>query len=62
MKLFTVINGLEFNKFTKGQIFFKLTNKNENHNTFQFKDGINVDTNKINSLAISIFNSSKLWI
>ncbi len=29
--------------------FYKLTTNNGNHNGYQFKDGLNVDTNPINT-------------
>ena len=36
--------GSEFNNLHKNKIFYKLTNESENHNGFQFVDGINIDT------------------
>lgn len=37
------ISGSEFNNIFHGIKFIKLTNRNENHNGFQFKDGLNND-------------------
>lgn len=42
-----VINGKEFNKKYKDVEFYRLTNKNENHNGFQYKTGLNIDVNQI---------------
>src|SRR5579872_6169715 len=39
-KIFT---GSQFNKIFKGVKFVKLTNANEIHNSYQFKDGLNID-------------------
>jgi len=38
-----VLSGKEFNELYKDNTFYKLTNDEENHNGFQFKDGMNVD-------------------
>ena len=38
-----LLTGKEFNKKYAGVQFVKLTNKKENHNGYQFKDGLNVD-------------------
>jgi len=39
------LTGLQFNKLVAGKLkFIKFTNQNENHNGFQFKTGLNVDT------------------
>lgn len=39
-----VLNGTEFNHIFNDIVFVKLTNEAENHNEFQFKDGLNIDT------------------
>ena len=39
-----LLSGIEFNEKYKNINFYKLTNKSEIHNNFQFKDGINKDT------------------
>jgi hypothetical protein len=39
-----VLQGKEFNELYKGKPFIKLTNKDEIHNGFKFKTGLNVDT------------------
>ena len=39
-----VLSGKEFNKIYKDKSFWKFANKEENHNRFQFKDGLNIDT------------------
>ena len=44
-----VYSGFEFNKKYPDGKFFKLTNEKENHNGFQFKTGLNVDTQTLNS-------------
>jgi hypothetical protein len=38
-------NGVDFKKLYPKKRFFKLTNKNENHNNFEYKNGINEDQN-----------------
>jgi hypothetical protein len=40
-----VLSGKQFNKLKGKYEFIKLTNEKENHNGFQFVDGINEDTN-----------------
>jgi hypothetical protein len=45
--------GKVFNRINKGKLFVKLTNREENHNGFQFKTGLNVDTVPFNSLECS---------
>lgn len=40
--------GKEFNKHFKGRVFVKLTNKEECHNGYQFKDGLNEDFRTFN--------------
>ena len=39
-----LLSGTKFNKIYKNINFYKLTNKSEIHNGFQFKNGINKDT------------------
>lgn len=39
-----VLSGIEFNKKYPSTKFVKLTNESENHNGFQFKTGLNIDT------------------
>lgn len=43
-----ILNGKDF-KNTYGNLFCKVTNKNENHYGFQYKDGVNTETLKPNS-------------
>uniref|UniRef100_A0A6C0ADA2 DUF4116 domain-containing protein n=1 Tax=viral metagenome TaxID=1070528 RepID=A0A6C0ADA2_9ZZZZ len=43
-----ILNGKDFKKIY-GNIFCKVTNKNENHYGFQYKDGLNTETLKPNS-------------
>jgi hypothetical protein len=43
-----LLSGKVFNKKFAGIRFVKLTNKKENHNGFQFKTGLNIDTIKFN--------------
>src|SRR5579872_4135573 len=38
------ISGIDFNSMFPDINFIKLTNANENHNNFQFHDGLNIDT------------------
>ena len=38
------LSGSEFNRIYKDTIFLKLTNETENHNGFQFMDGLNIDS------------------
>src|SRR5579872_6702491 len=42
------ITGKVFNHIYSDRCFVKLTNSYENHNGFQFTDGLNVDTNIFN--------------
>lgn len=37
------LSGSDFNRIYKNYKFVKLTNKEENHNNFQFQDGLNID-------------------
>src|SRR5579871_2934235 len=41
-------SGTEFNRKYAGKTFVKLTNERENHNGFQFRDGLNVDSLQFN--------------
>jgi hypothetical protein len=41
-----LLTGREFNKQYPSTVFVKLTNETEIHNGFQFKTGMNVDTEK----------------
>jgi hypothetical protein len=43
-----VISGGKFNWIYRDKQFVKLTNKEENHNGFQFQTGLNVDTSPFN--------------
>ena len=43
-----LLSGIEFNEKYKNINFYKLTNKYEIHNKFQFKDGINKDVIEFN--------------
>src|SRR5579872_2898330 len=45
------ITGYVFNNLFGDITFFKLTNINEKHNGFQFKDGLNIDTNEFNPIG-----------
>src|SRR5579872_2290830 len=40
------LSGDIFNSLFQGVNFVKLTNEDENHNNFQFQDGLNIDTNE----------------
>ena len=42
------ISGSEFKLKYPNTDFYKLTNEDENHNEFQFKDGLNIDSNTFN--------------
>ena len=44
----TILTGKEFNEKYVGQKFVKLTNKEEKHNGYEFKSGLNVDTKPFN--------------
>ena len=44
-----VLTGKEFNEKYANTRFVKLTNKEENHNGYQFKDGLNIDTIPFNT-------------
>lgn len=50
MKPHTVCSGEKFNKLYKDISFVKLTNSNECHNGFRFKDGLNIDTVDFNPI------------
>ena len=54
-----ILTGKEFNEKYAGIRFVKLTNKEENHNGYQFKDGLNIDTvpfyTKLNCCAGGIY-------
>jgi hypothetical protein len=43
---YPILSGIEFNKLYGEKTFVKLTNKTENHRGFQYKDGLNIDTNE----------------
>jgi hypothetical protein len=45
IKMSIILSGIEFNNTYPNEKFFKLTNEEENHNGFQFKTGLNIDTN-----------------
>ena len=65
-----ILSGKEFNEKYTGVRFVKLTNEEENHNDYQFKDGLNIDTvpfyTKLNCYAGGIyfckFNNFVNWI
>jgi len=40
----TTLTGIEFKQLYPNTLFYKLTNETENHNGFQFKTGLNIDT------------------
>ena len=46
------ISGTEFKKLYPNTTFYKLTNMSENHNNFQYKDGLNIDINKLDPSSI----------
>lgn len=48
MKVYAEITGEEFNRIFQGLQFVKLTNYCENHNGFEFKEGLNSDTKQFN--------------
>ena len=39
-----LLDGQSFNAQYQGKIFIKLTNQKENHNKYQFKTGLNIDS------------------
>jgi hypothetical protein len=41
-----ILSGGEFNKLHEGKLLIWLTSESENHNGFQFRTGLNVDTVK----------------
>jgi hypothetical protein len=45
-----LLTGKKFKEKYKNEIFVKLTNETENHNGFQFHTGLNIDTNKFDSV------------
>ncbi len=45
----TMISGKAFKALHPGIKFYKLTTSDENHNGYKFQDGINIDTNAINT-------------
>ena len=47
-KLFSTLSGKEFLKLYPETKFYKITNQKENHNNFQYKDGINEDILEFN--------------
>lgn len=46
--MYKTLTGKEFNTIYAGKEFYKLTNESENHNGFQFKTGLNIDTVEFN--------------
>ncbi len=48
-----MITGKEFKSKYPTTIFYKLTTETENHNGYQFQDGLNIDTNPINTIKCS---------
>ena len=48
----SVLSGREFNEKYQGRKFVKLTNESENHNGYQFRTGLNVDTVAFNPRGI----------
>ena len=64
------ISGLEFKLKYPNTDFYKLTNEDENHNRFQFKDGLNIDFNTFNptgscskgGLYFTEYDKISLWI
>ena len=44
----TVLSGKKFNRKFPRRQFIKLTNYDERHNGYQFKDGLNVNTEPFN--------------
>lgn len=48
----TEISGIEFNNIFPNTNFVKLTNDMENHNNFQFHDGLNIDTIPFNPTGV----------
>lgn len=43
MELHSVVSGTKFKEIYEGEVFIKLTNKDERHRYITFKDGLNVD-------------------
>lgn len=48
LRAYQTVSGKEFNEAMKGRKLFKLTTSTENHNGFQYKDGINHEPNFVN--------------
>lgn len=65
-----VITGREFNELFSHHTFIKLTNETENHNTFQFHDGLNVDIIEFNpkgecnpgGIYFTEFEKAHMWL
>ena len=47
-ELYSVLNGIDFNRTYPSAEFYKLTNMEELHNDFQFKTGLNIDIHEFN--------------
>jgi hypothetical protein len=66
----TVLTGIKFKADYPDTKFYKLTNKLELHNGFQFVDGINIDTQEFNpsgqcssgGLYFTELNKIAMWI
>jgi hypothetical protein len=48
MELNKVYSGASFNEINKGKKFYKITNKEEKHLGFQYRDGLNIDIHEFN--------------
>ena len=51
LEISKVYSGEEFNNLTKGKTFIKILNKKQNHNGFQYKLGLNVDSKPFNPIG-----------
>jgi hypothetical protein len=65
-----LLSGFEFNKRFPSIVFVKLTNETENHNGFQFKTGLNIDTQEFDptgeckkgGIYFCQYNKIPMWI
>lgn len=52
--------GIIFNKIYSNVIFYKLLNESENHNNYQFVEGMNVDSKQY-GISFVTYNNVKYW-
>ncbi len=53
IQLAMLLSGVDFNQKYNNVEFYKILNEKENHNDFQYKDGLNIDTNEFNTKECS---------